>query len=90
MSGDRPRGRAGVEQRDRIRFRDKGLCQSCFRAGLVRQGVEVDHIIARVRGGNDEDENLELLCKRCHDIKTDKDMGRKPRTQFTPDGSPIW
>ena len=32
--------------------------------------TDVDHIIARARGGTDEWENLEALCHSCHSRKT--------------------
>lgn len=41
-------------------------CQGCGNA-LSR---EVDHILPLERGGTNQDENLQGLCKSCHSIKT--------------------
>ena len=37
--------------------------------------LEIDHIIARARGGQDEDANLQLLCPNCNTTKGDKGNG---------------
>lgn len=61
----------------RIYERDEGVCQICHEP--VRFGGQydtpfdlgpksgaVDHIIPRARGGQNDDENLRLLCKSCN------------------------
>lgn len=56
--------------------RDKGLCQSCKRLGRIKAAgryAVVDHIIPRKKGGHDGLDNLELVCKQCHDIKSAKE-----------------
>ena len=50
--------------------RDQGLCQQCKRDGKIRSGTDVDHIVAKSRGGTDDMSNLELLCRSCHASKT--------------------
>ncbi|ELP3920187.1 HNH endonuclease [Escherichia coli] len=50
--------------------RDKGLCREHLRQGLVVAAYCVDHIKQKVRGGTDDPENLECLCKTCHASKT--------------------
>lgn len=67
---ERVRGSAGVRDRERIRARDCGLCQECKRRGKTTLGGPVDHITPLWKGGSDEDDNKELLCTRCHDVKT--------------------
>lgn len=65
--------------RDRIIKRDKGLCQEHKRQGVIKVAQKyrtVDHIVPRNRGGSDEDDNLELLCKQCHDIKSAKEKNK--------------
>ena len=47
--------------------RDMGLCQSCKATGLMRSGQEVDHIDG---SAGDAMDNLQLLCKPCHQAKT--------------------
>lgn len=56
--------------RRQVLRRDKGLCQSCRRAGRATVATEVDHIVAKARGGLDELSNLEALCQSCHRNKT--------------------
>jgi 5-methylcytosine-specific restriction protein A len=68
--GKRKTGRHGVNDRERIKRRDKGLCQECLRQGHVTLGDEVDHIIPLSAGGSDADSNKELLCRDCHKIKS--------------------
>ncbi|WP_279607037.1 HNH endonuclease [Burkholderia cenocepacia] len=58
--------------RKRIRKRDGYCCRACGIA--VRAGV-VDHIKPLAQGGSNSDENLQLLCKECHDDKTNADQG---------------
>jgi len=74
---ERKRGRAGVEDRNRIRSRDQGLCQRCNRGGFVSIGTQVDHIVPLEDGGPDTDENKELLCDQCHVEKTNEDRARR-------------
>ncbi|EOW5556791.1 HNH endonuclease [Escherichia coli] len=60
--------RAGVLKRD------KGLCQLCLRAGVVREAKTVDHIIPKAHGGTDADCNLQSLCWPCHKAKTAREQ----------------
>ncbi len=59
----RPWGRL----RKQVLLRDHYTCQAC---GLVSEELEVDHVIPRAQGGGDSLENLQALCLRCHQIKT--------------------
>lgn len=49
------------KQRNKIFERDNGLCRRCGKSG-----TEIDHI----NGGNNEPDNLQLLCAKCHIRKT--------------------
>lgn len=79
-------GRAGVEQRKRIRTKDNYTCCTCKRA--VRIG-EVDHIISLEAGGNNEDSNMQLLCVECHRVKTATDRGYVRRDGADATGMPL-
>ena len=50
-----------------------GYCQGC-RGHFPPHGLEVDHIIARARGGTDHIENLQLLCGHCNKTKGQRGM----------------
>ena len=66
-------------KRDMVWIRDEALCQQCKREGRLmplRRGFNeghVDHIDNRKLGGGDDLNNLELLCKPCHDKKSAKE-----------------
>ena len=53
--------------------RAKGLCEECLRLGFVTAGCDVDHIKSKAKGGTDDLENLQLLCKECHKKKTQEE-----------------
>jgi 5-methylcytosine-specific restriction protein A len=65
-------------------------CVMCVarKAQEPRLGVELDHVVALVNGGQDAPSNMQLLCKPCHRDKTAKDMGFKPRPRIGLDGYP--
>ena len=50
-----------------------GDCAGCG-AHFEARHLEVDHIIARRRGGTDHLDNLQLLCSSCNRIKGDRGM----------------
>jgi 5-methylcytosine-specific restriction enzyme A len=74
------RGRGTRQQRgygatwDRTRAvvlqRDAGVCQPCRRHGIFHGGQEVDHVVAKERGGTDELDNLQTICREVHRAKT--------------------
>jgi len=49
---------------------DRAGCREHFK----RQHLEVDHIIARAKGGTDHLDNLQLLCGHCNKVKGDRGM----------------
>lgn len=54
--------------------RASGLCENCAKAGLFVIGNQVDHIINVESGGSETDlSNLQLLCEKCHKLKTAKE-----------------
>lgn len=46
------------------------LCRICSREGRVVVATVVDHIVPLADGGTDDTDNLQPLCKPCHDRKT--------------------
>ena len=50
--------------------RDDHLCQACLSHDRVTPANQVDHIVPRAKGGTDDMDNLQALCKPCHDAKT--------------------
>jgi len=78
-------GTAAAAQRKRIRERDNYQCRMCKIA--VRVG-EVDHKLALVNGGSNDDSNLQLLCSICHKDKTATDLGHRVKTGVSADGMP--
>lgn len=68
-----------ISERKRFEIfdRDKGKCQECGR-DVVRfnmhcrfgdQPAAVDHIFPIARGGQGDDSNLRLLCRKCNSSK---------------------
>jgi 5-methylcytosine-specific restriction enzyme A len=57
-------------RRLRILERDAGLCCPCRAIGRLTLGREVDHKVPKARGGTDDDENLQTICRPCHKSKT--------------------
>jgi hypothetical protein len=63
--------RGNTTKRESLRaqaFRMYG--KTCNYCGDV--GLEVDHVIELAAGGENSIENLQVLCKNCHKIKTSK------------------
>jgi len=72
----------------RIKARDGYRCQMCG-AVHIPEDMEVDHITPIFRGGSEDDDNLQSLCKPCHEDKTASDMGYRIKPQIGADGWPI-
>ena len=61
------------ENRTRLYGEQSGNCAGCNDHFEARH-LEVDHIIARRKGGTDHTDNLQLLCGNCNRIKGDRGM----------------
>jgi 5-methylcytosine-specific restriction enzyme A len=59
--------------RKQIMQRDNGLCRPCLARHLVIYATEVDHIVPKSKGGTDAESNLQAICKKCHQLKTNKE-----------------
>lgn len=62
------------------------LCLHCKAKGIVKLGEELDHIVPISKGGSNDHDNLQMLCKECHYQKTLDDMGYKPKPKIGLDG----
>lgn len=77
--GGAGRGRGGRPWRrirERIKKRASGLCESCSKVGIVSVGAICDHRIPKAEGGTDRDNNLQWLCRKCSDKKTQQESLR--------------
>lgn len=82
-------GTAWNKLRSVILQRDNYLCQACLKGGRVVEGNHVDHITPKAKGGTDDPDNLQVLCKSCHQRKTIKEKGHRVRPTFGIDGWPV-
>lgn len=82
-------GRKAVERRARWLAKFP-LCKACEEATppRVTLGDVVDHVINLAAGGADDESNFQTLCNTCHDEKTIRERGHKPRRKIGPDGYP--
>lgn len=71
------RGYGAAWQRLRMAILDRDhhmcKCVECKRIGRVRPAHEVDHIIAKAKGGTDAPGNLQAINRDCHRAKTAND-----------------
>lgn len=80
---ERGYGSGWERTRQRIFERDGGLCQECLRASIVTSvgdklfSAWCDHVVPKAEGGTDDDDNLQTLCRRCHQRKTDVEKNRR-------------
>jgi 5-methylcytosine-specific restriction protein A len=93
-NGQSRHARGYGREHERIRselLRTVILCEECTRQGRTTVGTIADHIIPLSKGGPTVRSNYQLLCKRCSNIKTIQDSGRKRRIrpQIGLDGWPI-
>ena len=72
--------------------RQGGVCLGCDRE-VAMDLMDFDHIIARTRGGQDIDDNLQLLCRTCNNMKGDKGMDalrKKVLQKRAEEGMRVW
>ena len=67
---ERGYGYAWEKLRAQIMKRDGYQCQECKRQGRLTAARDVDHIVNKARGGDDDPANLQALCRPCHVAKT--------------------
>ena len=61
------------ENQSKLYGEQAGYCAGCNTHFELRN-LEVDHIIARNKGGTDHIENLQMLCGNCNRVKGDRGM----------------
>lgn len=72
VTGNNAAARLRAEMRKAIRVQ----CASCPRRVLA-SAADIDHIVPLSRGGEDVDENVQILCRPCHKAKTRRDFDFK-------------
>lgn len=66
-------------------------CARCGKLVAFPGGFELDHITALHKDGStNDDENLQVLCPSCHQVKTAQDCGYKERAKFDAQGRVVW
>lgn len=68
---ERGYGWSWQQLRLRILKRDSYQCQTCKLQGRLTAANHVDHVVRKADGGTDHEDNLQALCKPCHDAKTE-------------------
>jgi 5-methylcytosine-specific restriction protein A len=61
----------------------------CEAKGRITPARELDHIIALVNGGTNDEDNFQGLCRPCHVEKTAADLGRIYKRPIGLDGWPV-
>ena len=86
----RLRGRKLQAARLRI-WRADPHCARCRKLVAYPHGFELDHIKALHKDGStNDDENMQVLCPSCHQVKTAQDCGYKERAKFDEQGRVVW
>ena len=72
----KPQQRTNEEMREHQRLRKKLITDNpnacCVACGNT-DNLELDHIIAYGVGGTNDESNYQILCKKCHRLKTEKE-----------------
>jgi len=68
----RQRGSTLQKRREQVFERDGWRCVQCGTFGTTKT-LKADHIEPLHLGGPDTNENMQTLCKDCHDMKTGSD-----------------
>lgn len=64
------KGKLAREQKDRILRRDGYRCVQCGRSN----DLSIDHRQPVAKGGSDDDENLQVMCRECNGRKGDSEV----------------
>lgn len=74
--GNNAAARLRRKVREIIKRGDLVPCAMCT-GSFLGSGVDIDHVKPLALGGEDVDENVQVLCKACHKAKTRMDFPRK-------------
>lgn len=66
----------------RLLKKQKGKCNYCDLTFNPGDKIEIDHIVPRKAGGDKLKDNLQVIHKHCHDVKTKKDLDTIKRYKF--------
>lgn len=77
-AGARVRGRKLQRLRAQL-FDREPLCRLCAATGRTTIATIRDHIVPLAEGGLDRDDNVQPLCQRCSDVKTEAESKRGVR-----------
>ena len=69
---NKPRRSVTSLQKRYVAAQQQWKCRICH--NLLDESYEVDHIIPLFRGGSNQTENLQALCRNCHGKKTVQDV----------------
>jgi 5-methylcytosine-specific restriction endonuclease McrA len=72
MADKTPRINIPPEARKYVFDRNNYQCQSCHKIDLTAKTLQIDHIIPKAKGGADDFSNLQTLCAKCNQAKSDK------------------
>ncbi|MET9617109.1 HNH endonuclease [Kitasatospora indigofera] len=67
---------AAARLRAVVRKAKRGDCAKCG-GSFLPSGVDIDHVLPLAKGGEDVDENVQVLCKGCHATKTRSDFNHQ-------------
>lgn len=84
----RLRGRKAQARRLRLWSADP-CCARCGRLTDWPGGFQADHIVPLFKGGEDDEENMQVLCIPCHEAKTNEDLSRTAKVPIGADGWPV-
>lgn len=74
-----PEGRVPAGLKRRVAERAQHCCEYCrSQARVATTGFSIEHINPKVRGGDDDLDNLALACQGCNNHKFDKIEARDP------------
>jgi 5-methylcytosine-specific restriction enzyme A len=80
----------GLQKRNRRIFKAEPLCRPCKAKGKVRLAEEVDHILALMNGGTEDESNLQPVCKECNELKGIAERGDNAKSRELKGLDWIW